>query len=139
MKPPGTSDKTPGRRRGSPGAKAAWSRKERRPRPGSPPGVLPSTGGSHWRPDEGEARHPRLPRHNRLVPLDLASLRDDLRRETLALSPAERVERALRLGDDDALIYAAAEKIPLHEAREALRQRRQVGRRPSAVMTGIRS
>ena len=73
------------------------------------------------------------------MPLDLASLRDDLRRETLALSPAERVERALRLGDDDALIYAAAKKIPLHEAREALPQRRQVGRRPSAVMTGTRS
>jgi len=73
------------------------------------------------------------------VPLDLASLRDDLRREALALSPAERVERALRLGDDDALIYAAAEKIPLHEARETLRLRRQVGRRPSAVMTGPRS
>ena len=73
------------------------------------------------------------------MPLDLASLRDDLRRETLALSPAERVERALRLGDDDALIYAAAEKIPLDEAREALRPRRQLGRRPSAVMTGTRS
>ncbi len=73
------------------------------------------------------------------MPLDLASLRDDLRRETLALSPAERVERALRLGDDDALIYAEAEKIPLDEAREALRLRRQLGRRPSSVMTGPRS
>lgn len=68
------------------------------------------------------------------MPLDLDALRRDLYRETLALSPSERVELALKLGDDDAGAFAAAEQMPIDEAREALRRRRQVGRTPSGAM-----
>ncbi|MBK9515746.1 MAG: hypothetical protein IPO09_00055 [Anaeromyxobacter sp.] len=59
----------------------------------------------------------------------------DLRRETasadLKLTPGERLERALRLGDSDAALYAAAHGLDLEAARSALQRQRAVGRRPS--------
>ena len=58
-------------------------------------------------------------------------LRDESRRRVLAMSPAQRMELALRLGDDDARLYAAANGVSDAEARLVLARRRQAGRQPS--------
>ncbi len=58
-------------------------------------------------------------------------LRDESRRRVLEMSPAARMELALRLGDEDARLFAAANGVPEAEARLALIRRRQAGRQPS--------
>ena len=58
-------------------------------------------------------------------------LRDESRRRVLAMSPAQRMELALRLGDEDARLYAAANGVSDAEARLVLARRRQAGRLPS--------
>ncbi len=58
-------------------------------------------------------------------------LRDETRRRVLEMSPAARVELALRLGDEDARLYAAANGVTEAEARLVLARRRQAGRQPS--------
>jgi hypothetical protein len=58
-------------------------------------------------------------------------LRDESRRRVLAMNPAQRMELALRLGDEDARLYAAAHAVPEAEARLVLARRRQAGRQPS--------
>lgn len=62
------------------------------------------------------------------------SVADDLRREDreaeLRLTPAERVERALALGDADLEIYCAATSLDREAARRRLQRQRQVGRIP---------
>jgi hypothetical protein len=65
----------------------------------------------------------------------MESIGEKLRREEferlLELSPAERLEIALELGDADAELFAAVRSIPVEEARRLLRLQRQNGRRRS--------
>ncbi|HSN90806.1 MAG TPA: hypothetical protein VLS93_06230 [Anaeromyxobacteraceae bacterium] len=58
-------------------------------------------------------------------------IRDEGRRRERALSPAERIELALRLGEEDVEMYRTANGVTREEARLRLRRQRQVGRRPS--------
>ena len=60
------------------------------------------------------------------------TLRDDLRRENLARTPAERVDQALSLADADCQIAAVYRGIPLAEAKRLLARGRQHRRRSSA-------
>lgn len=68
----------------------------------------------------------------------MASVADDIAREdriaVREMRPAERIEHALALGDDDLALFAAAEDVDLAEARRRLALKRQMGRRPSAYM-----
>lgn len=52
---------------------------------------------------------------------------------TLRLSPAERVELALRLGREAVTIYASANGVTEEEARRVLRRNNQRGRAPSVA------
>ena len=52
------------------------------------------------------------------------------------LTPAGRVELALRLGDEDVAALAAALGVGLREARRILRARRQLGRTPCSLFGG---
>lgn len=65
----------------------------------------------------------------------MKSVADCLRQVTRAsaahLTTEERVEQALRLGDDDLQAYAASKGVTLDAARLAVARRRSVGRRPS--------
>jgi hypothetical protein len=63
-------------------------------------------------------------------------LRDDERRVLRALSPAERVALALRLGARDLASFRLAQDPPLDAAAadRVLRRRRQLGRRPSRCL-----
>lgn len=65
----------------------------------------------------------------------MRSVADGLRQATRAaamrLTAEERVEQALRLGDDDLRAYAASNGITLHAARIEVARRRCAGRRPS--------
>jgi hypothetical protein len=65
----------------------------------------------------------------------MRSVADDLRARTrdadARLTPAERVERALRLGDDDLQAFIARHGLSLADARRRLSRQRQLGRRPS--------
>ena len=67
----------------------------------------------------------------------MKSVADDLSREemerTLLLSPDERMQIALRLGDEAVAIYAAANGVSESDARRILRQNSQFGRRPSSL------
>lgn len=49
-----------------------------------------------------------------------------------ALTPAERLELSLRLGEADVALYATAHDVSRGEARTCLQRRRQHGRTPSA-------
>jgi hypothetical protein len=60
-------------------------------------------------------------------------LRDESRRRVLEMSPAARLELALRLGDEDARLFAAAHGLSEADARLALIRHRQAGRQPSAA------
>jgi hypothetical protein len=62
-----------------------------------------------------------------------AALRDETRRRTLALSAAERIDRALALGDDDARLFAVMRGIDLATARRQLARGRHAGRHPSGA------
>jgi len=61
------------------------------------------------------------------------SLRDDTRRQTLALPPEERVERALALGDADVAAICEARDVTTAEARAIIAGSRRHGRRQSRV------
>jgi hypothetical protein len=65
----------------------------------------------------------------------VSSVAEALRRATIAanraMSPAERLALALRLGDDDAALFAAAHGLSRAEAVRTLRRQRQNGRNPS--------
>lgn len=62
----------------------------------------------------------------------MESVADTIRRERAAaeaaMSPAERVELALRLGDHDREIFRRAQGMSDEEALRELRRRRQLGR-----------
>ena len=50
------------------------------------------------------------------------------------MSPAERLELAFRLGDDDLESFRAAHGLDPQAARRLLERRRQATRRPSACL-----
>jgi hypothetical protein len=54
--------------------------------------------------------------------------RDAIRQETLALTPAERMQRAFDLGEEDLRLFAAANGLSRDEALSRLRVERQTGR-----------
>lgn len=58
-------------------------------------------------------------------------LRADGRRRLLALTPGERRDLALRLGDADAALFSQARGLSDADARRVISRRRQHGRRPS--------
>jgi hypothetical protein len=66
----------------------------------------------------------------------LDALKDDERRALAAMTPAERVALALRLGARDLETFRLAHDPPLtvEEARRQLRQQRQRGRRRSRCL-----
>ncbi len=64
-----------------------------------------------------------------------ASLRRDGARAEAALSPGERVLRALQLGDSDVQLHAAATGLSLEAARIALQRQRAAGRQPSRCVS----
>ena len=58
-----------------------------------------------------------------------------LQRDRLAaMTPAERVELAFRLGERDLDLFCAVQKLPRGLARRLLARTRRLGRRPSPVM-----
>lgn len=63
----------------------------------------------------------------------MASVADELRRDALEevqlLSPEERVELALELGDFDLALFCEKQRLKPTEAIERLRRSRQLGRR----------
>ena len=59
------------------------------------------------------------------------ALRRELHDQVARLSPAERIELALRLGDEDVQALAAARGITLDDARRVFARARALGRRPS--------
>jgi hypothetical protein len=65
--------------------------------------------------------------------------REASRRADAALTPEQRVERALALGDDDLAAYAFAHALASERARHALVRRRRVGRLPSRCVDGLSS
>ena len=60
-------------------------------------------------------------------------LREDNRRRLLRLTPAERIALALRLGEEDIHLYAAAHDVSRFEARARLRRTRHFGRQRSVT------
>jgi len=64
------------------------------------------------------------------VPSVADALRSEAEAEIRSLSSSERVELALRLGDDDVEIYRAARRLDRNAAEAELRRRRQQGRQP---------
>lgn len=60
-------------------------------------------------------------------------LRADTARRVLEMTPAARVELAMRLGDDDVALLCAARNLSEVDARMTIRRARQAGRQPSAA------
>ena len=58
-------------------------------------------------------------------------LREDTRRRAAELTPEERVNLALRLGDADVAALSDARRITPAEARRIIAASRRVGRQPS--------
>lgn len=61
------------------------------------------------------------------------ALRADTSRASADLTPEQRLELALRMGDEDVARYCAARGVTTHEARVAFARARAVGRRPSVA------
>ena len=68
----------------------------------------------------------------------MRSVADDIReeqiRETLALSPEERVRLAMRLGEEGLQFFMAANRLTRAEAIALIRKQRRAGRTPSRSM-----
>ena len=71
----------------------------------------------------------------------IRSVAEDLRKSdreaVLKLSIEERVELALRLGDEDLDLFCRTQGLDRETAVRVLQRRRQAGRRPSRCMTEI--
>ena len=72
------------------------------------------------------------PVDNRRVGSVAGALKRELEDEADRLGAAERSALSLRLGDDDAALFASVRAVSLEEARRLLQLQRQQGRRPSA-------
>lgn len=59
------------------------------------------------------------------------------REAILKLSPEERIELALKLGDDDLAILCQTQGIDRETAIRLIQRRRQAGRTPSACMDAL--
>jgi hypothetical protein len=70
----------------------------------------------------------------------MRSVADDLRCETrrdlARRTPAERIDLAFQLGDDDVALLGAARGLTREQARKAIARSRRVGRVPSAAAGG---
>jgi hypothetical protein len=68
----------------------------------------------------------------------MTSVAGDLRRlqhdRLAAMTPAERVELALRLGERDLDLFCAVQQLPRAAARRLLARTRRLGRCPSPLM-----
>jgi hypothetical protein len=62
--------------------------------------------------------------------------REELDREMLAMTAAERMEPALAIGERDLKIYAEANGVSIEEALSRIRQERQNGRQYSHSKAG---
>lgn len=62
--------------------------------------------------------------------------REQVDREVLAMTPAERIELAFAIGEEDLLLYAAANGLTKQEALTRIRVERQNGRRYSRSKAG---
>jgi hypothetical protein len=65
------------------------------------------------------------------------TLRAADREEVARLSPAERLELALRLGDEGLELFRQARGLDHETARRLLERQRQAGRRPSKCMSDL--
>jgi hypothetical protein len=63
-------------------------------------------------------------------------LREEQRRELLALTASERVALALELGERALAIFQSASGLSREEALRELERRRQHGRRPCSFLPG---
>jgi hypothetical protein len=61
----------------------------------------------------------------------------DRRRDERALTPGDRIARALDLGRRDLELHAAVAGITVADARRAVERRRQARRRPSAAIDAL--
>ncbi len=64
----------------------------------------------------------------------MADLRRERQERELAMTPAERMALADRLGEEALQTYMAAHGLDRESALRAIRRSRQIGRRPSACM-----
>ena len=64
-------------------------------------------------------------------------LRDELREQTLQLSPEERLDLAFRLGDEGLEAFRQAHGLDREAAIRELQRRRQAGRTPSKCMSDL--
>ena len=62
--------------------------------------------------------------------------RQELDRQMLAMTPAERMELAFAIGEEDLVLYAAANGLTRDEALSRIRVERQNGRRYSRSKAG---
>jgi hypothetical protein len=73
----------------------------------------------------------------------MRSVADDLRDESRAaderLTPEERIELALRLGDEDLETFRSARGLDVETARRLLQLQRQTGRQPSKCILDLLS
>jgi hypothetical protein len=71
----------------------------------------------------------------------MRSVADDLKRRdreaVLKLSPDERVELALRLGEEDLDSFCRAQGVDIETGRRLLQRRRQAGRLPSKCISDL--
>lgn len=78
-------------------------------------------------PDGGDGSHTVR------MPSVADELSHELRDAVALLTPDERIELALRLGDEAVALYCAAQGVDAATAREHLAASRQTGRRSSRV------
>jgi hypothetical protein len=62
--------------------------------------------------------------------------RQELDRRMLAMTPAERIELAFAIGEEDLVLFAAANGLTRDEALSRIRMERQSGRRYSRSKAG---
>lgn len=85
---------------------------------------------------ERQAAHADIVRLVRSVADQIAAER---RASERASTPSERIELALRLGEDAVEMFCAAQQLDEASARAGLTARRQRGRRPSACARAVGS
>jgi hypothetical protein len=61
-------------------------------------------------------------------------LREEQREEIRRMTPSERLELSLRLGDEDLAVFGASRELDRDSAAALLRRARRSGRRPSGCL-----